>query len=108
MESFYQRIVSDPRVKQFGVPVIAAIVGIQTLRYLNQWYSQKALNHYVSNSKWDWKKEIVVVTGGGGSGIGAKIVDLLASKNVRVIVLDISPLKNPLRKFRQADPVFQR
>jgi NAD(P)-dependent dehydrogenase (short-subunit alcohol dehydrogenase family) len=37
---------------------------------------------------YDWKKEVVVVTGGAG-GIGGKIVLLLAERGIKVVVLDV-------------------
>ena len=58
--------------------------------------SRRALNNGVSD-KYDWSKEIVVVTGGAG-GMGGEIVKMLASKGTRVAVLDILPLTYPKRK----------
>lgn len=45
-----------------------------------------------TNDTYDWKKEIVVVTG-GSDGIGAKVVRFLAERGIKVVVLDIQPLK---------------
>ena len=59
--------------------------------------NQQSNNHYTSNSKWDWSKELVVITG-GNSGIGAKIVEKLASRGVKVIILDITEAKGQLRE----------
>ena len=41
--------------------------------------------------KYDWSKEIVVVTG-GSDGIGKALVLLLAERGVKTVVLDIRPL----------------
>jgi len=59
-------------------------------RWLSNWYSRGVLNNWVDD-KYDWDKEIVVVTGGAG-GIGGHIVQFLAEKNIKVVVLDIQPL----------------
>ena len=97
MDSFYNRVASDPRVRQYGFPILGALIGIQTLRYLNRWASQRALNHYVTDSTYDWKKEVVVITG-GASGIGAATTTLLAIKGVKVIALDKDEPRKKLRK----------
>ncbi|KAJ9497430.1 hypothetical protein H2202_007234 [Exophiala xenobiotica] len=95
MESLYRGIIANPRFRQYGLPLVGALLGIQALRSLSGWLSQRALNHYTSNSKWDWSKELVVITG-GNSGIGAKIVERLASRGVKVIILDITEAKGQL------------
>jgi NAD(P)-dependent dehydrogenase (short-subunit alcohol dehydrogenase family) len=41
--------------------------------------------------KWDWKREVAVVTG-GCSGIGLEIVKQLMRKGVKVAVFDIQPV----------------
>ena len=49
------------------------------------------MNNY-SNDVYDWKKEVVVVTG-GSDGIGAIVVKLLAEREVKVAVLDVQELQ---------------
>ena len=44
-----------------------------------------------TNDKYEWDKEIVVVTG-GSDGIGKIVVQLLAERGLKVCVLDIQPL----------------
>lgn len=61
------------------------------LLWLNNWLSTKSRNNWVIDDTWDWKKELVVVTGGSG-GIGAGVAQRLAALGSRVVVLDIIPL----------------
>ncbi|KIW11019.1 hypothetical protein PV08_10318 [Exophiala spinifera] len=95
MEALYQRIISDQRLRKYGLPLLGVVCGIRALAAVNAWLSQRSLNHYTPNSTWDWKKETVVITG-GNSGIGAKIVEKLAARGVKVIILDITKAKEPL------------
>ena len=46
--------------------------------------------------RWDWKKEVAVVTG-GCSGIGEVVVKGLMKKGVKVAVIDIQPLPDSLK-----------
>lgn len=61
------------------------------LLFLNDWLSGKSQNNWVTDNNWDWKKELVVVTGGSG-GIGGGVAQHLAAMGARVIILDIIPL----------------
>jgi all-trans-retinol dehydrogenase (NAD+) len=69
---------------------IKTLLCIGVIRWLNNYYSKKVLNNWVTD-KYDWSKEIVVITGGAG-GIGGQVVQLLAERNIKVVVLDIQPL----------------
>ncbi|KAL2180419.1 uncharacterized protein P884DRAFT_327361 [Thermothelomyces heterothallicus CBS 202.75] len=55
------------------------------LRRINGWFSRKVLDNWVDD-RYDWSKEIVVVTGGSG-GIGGQIVQLLAERRIEPTVL---------------------
>jgi 3-oxoacyl-ACP reductase-like protein len=48
-------------------------------------------NNWKSDT-YNWNKEVVAVTG-GSDGIGAKMVQMLASKGIKVVVLDIQEPK---------------
>ncbi|KAF2102346.1 NAD(P)-binding protein [Rhizodiscina lignyota] len=53
--------------------------------------SRGAVNNW-TNDTYDWSKEIVLVTG-GSDGIGASVVKMLAERGIKVVVLDVQPLK---------------
>ncbi|KAK4648180.1 uncharacterized protein QC761_107760 [Podospora bellae-mahoneyi] len=64
---------------------------LSLLGWGNSWLTRKVNNSWVDD-KYDWTgKEIVVVTGGSG-GIGGLIVQLLAERSIKTVVLDIQPL----------------
>lgn len=76
-------------------------------RVLSGWFSDKVRNNWVDD-KYDWQKEIVVVTG-GASGIGGAVVRLFDEMGVTVVVLDVQPIsfetcKSGLSPFPESRP----
>ena len=67
---------------------LLAIFG--TIRLVNNWLERRSLNNGVTDT-YDWSKEIVVVTG-GADGIGARVVQGLAQRRIRTVMLDVQPL----------------
>jgi hypothetical protein len=63
---------------------------VAVARVVNNWLSNMVSNNWVSD-KYDWEKEIVLVTGGSG-GIGGCMVRLFDELGVKVVVLDIQPM----------------
>ena len=67
----------------------------------------QALNDWATNNwqwksekdKWDFKREVAVVTG-GCSGIGLEIVRGLMRKGVKVAVFDVQPLPKELENCK--------
>jgi all-trans-retinol dehydrogenase (NAD+) len=59
-------------------------------RWVTGYINRGALNNWI-NDKYDWEKEIVIVTGGAG-GIGGCVVKLLAEHKITVVVLDVIPM----------------
>ncbi|GAB7354593.1 hypothetical protein MBLNU459_g5036t1 [Dothideomycetes sp. NU459] len=69
---------------------LVVLFSVSTIIRLNSALSRRALNNGVS-AKFDWSKEIIIVTGASG-GIGAATAKKLATKGSKVIVLDVLPL----------------
>ncbi|KAF5624253.1 retinal short-chain dehydrogenase reductase [Fusarium tjaetaba] len=59
-------------------------------RWASGWWSDKTRNNW-ADDKYDWKREVVLVTGGAG-GIGGRIVKLFEEMGVKVVVLDVQPM----------------
>lgn len=74
---------------------LSVLLGLGVLRRINKILSQASLNNY-TRDLYNWRREIVVVTGGSG-GLGDVLVRKLAKHNIKVISLDIMPPKKPLR-----------
>jgi hypothetical protein len=86
-------------------PTLYVLLGLGILRRINKMLSQASLNNYTRDS-YDWRKEIVVVTGGSG-GLGDVLVRKLAKHSIKVISLDIMPPKTPLRAlYSPQTPVY--
>lgn len=76
--------------------VVTSLAFLWGARQVNRYLSKRALNNGVQ-AVFDWKEEIVLVTG-GSDGIGAATVLKLAERGTTVIVLDIRSLKYSARK----------
>lgn len=85
------KLVIGPAIQSIGV-----LFGLGILTRVNSWLSRLAVNNYSVNSSWDWKKEIILLTG-GSSGIGAKIAAKLAEGGSQVVILDVNPPSWKLR-----------
>lgn len=78
--------------------VVKVLVGAGILSKLNRLLSERALNNAIRDPTWDWKKEIVLVTG-GSNGIGEQIVRKFAERDITLVILDITaPKKSFLTK----------
>ena len=60
------------------------------VRWANEVLNRGVLDNW-QGDKYDWDKEIVLVTG-GSDGIGKALVLLLAERGIKTVVLDIRPL----------------
>jgi len=60
------------------------------VRWASSYLDSGVLDNWTAD-KYDWDKEIVLITGGAG-GIGGKVVQLMAEKGIKVVVLDVIPM----------------
>ncbi|TVY86814.1 Dehydrogenase [Lachnellula willkommii] len=60
------------------------------VRWVSGYLDNGVLDNWTADT-YDWDKEIVLITGGAG-GIGGKVVQLLAEKGIKVVVLDVIPM----------------
>ena len=86
----------------FSVLHEVAFKRLRTLFYLGiaRWasgfFDEGVLSNWTKD-KYDWSKEIVLITGGAG-GIGGGVVKLLAERGIKVVVLDVIPMTFKARK----------
>ena len=80
-------VAKHPRVFQW----LKVFLGLGLWRRIFGFLDTGAANNW-TNDTYDWPKELVVVTG-GSDGIGAEIVNLLAERGIKVVVLDIQAPK---------------
>jgi short-subunit dehydrogenase len=80
--------------KTWGL-ALKVLLAAGILYRLNRFLSRRALNNFVSDRSWDWKREIVLITG-GSSGIGEAVVKQFADRNIKVVILDLSPPRSSL------------
>jgi all-trans-retinol dehydrogenase (NAD+) len=68
------------------------LFGAGCVYHLNEWLNKWVRNNWTKADDWDWEKELVLITG-GSSGIGAGIVQRLAARKIKVVVVDCQPLR---------------
>ena len=82
---------------QTALPTLTAglkvLIGLGTLYRVNKYLSKRALNNHIRDS-WDWRKEIILITG-GSSGIGELMVRKFAKLGIKVIAVDLKPPSKP-------------
>lgn len=69
---------------------LKTLLALGLLRTASNWLDDAVINNW-NNDVYDWKKEVVVVTG-GSDGIGKIVVQLLAEKGIKVAVMDVQEL----------------
>ncbi|KAF3807889.1 Short-chain dehydrogenase/reductase family 16C member 6 [Colletotrichum gloeosporioides] len=81
--------VKPENVRKLAYIAALASLVLSTTEYLNKW----SANNWVTDNKWDWDREIIVVTG-GSSGIGASIIKHIFARNPKatIVVVDLAPL----------------
>lgn len=83
---------------------LAVLLGWTAVKKASRALGDAALNNY-NHDKYDWRRELVLVTGGSGD-MGDILVRKLAKNCVKVVSIDIVPPRTPLPSnayFYQAD-----
>ncbi|KAK1853422.1 short-chain dehydrogenase reductase [Colletotrichum chrysophilum] len=83
---------------------LAILLGWTAVKKASRALGNAALNNY-SHDKYDWRRELVLITGGSGD-MGDMLVRKLAKNCVKVVSIDIVPPRTPLPSnayFYQAD-----
>ena len=81
-----------PRITEFAKnnkKTLSVIGALYVLKRGSAYLSRGTRNNWVTD-KYNWEREVVVITG-GSSGIGECLVQRLASRGIKVIILDITP-----------------
>jgi len=60
------------------------------IRWASGYLDTGSLNNWTKDT-YDWKKEIVLITGGSG-GMGGNVVKLLAEMGIKVVFMDVIPM----------------
>lgn len=84
--------------------ILCLSLGIGAVRQVNNLLSRAVLNNF-SRDDYNWRREVVVVTGGSG-GLGDMLVRKLAKNCIKVISLDVIPPKNSLRTSAALGPLL--
>ncbi|KAK6495261.1 hypothetical protein TWF481_003289 [Arthrobotrys musiformis] len=63
---------------------------------VNSYFSWKGENNWATDDKYDWEKEVVMITGGSG-GLGEQMAIQLAEKGVTVVVIDVRDISEELK-----------
>jgi len=85
------------------IAILATLFGIGILRKTNDFLTDRTANNWVSDV-YDWKKEIVVVTG-GSSGLGEWVAKDLGRRGIKVAIIDIVEPKYELRMIIHLLPI---
>ena len=104
LEPYVQRILAHvPAQLAINRPILITllkvIVSLGLIHNTSSYLTSVALNNWQWRSdkhKWEWSKEVAVVTG-GCSGIGEEIVKGLARRGVKVVVLDVQEMPERLK-----------
>ncbi|KAF2238231.1 dehydrogenase/reductase SDR family member 8 precursor [Viridothelium virens] len=94
-------ILSSPANVERAKSVLKWLFALGLLGRLNSWLNSWAENGwqlYGDKKRWNWNKEIAVITG-GSNGIGAGVVKGLAAKGIKCVVLDVEDLPKNMQNY---------
>ncbi|KAA8574127.1 hypothetical protein EYC84_005649 [Monilinia fructicola] len=77
-------------IKKTALNPAFTLIFLLLARLVSNYLERGVQNNWVDD-KYDWQKEIVLITGGAG-GIGGQVVKLLAERGITVVVLDVVPM----------------
>jgi all-trans-retinol dehydrogenase (NAD+) len=86
-------LIESPRF----IKLLKACLGLVLICKLNNKLSELTANNFKRNARFVKSQELVLISG-GSSGIGELMAKDFAKVGVKVVVLDLSPPKEPLRK----------
>lgn len=73
-----------------ALKVVQVLLGVGIFRKINHFLTRKVQNNWVTDTTYDWPREIALITG-GASGIGLSVAVKLAQKGTKCIIWDIQP-----------------
>ncbi|KAL6366168.1 hypothetical protein LRP88_00265 [Fusarium phalaenopsidis] len=92
LETALRHGLSNPTTQQLRLlAVLAALVSVYGL---NSTLNARSLSNLSKARTWNWRKEIILITG-GSSRIGELVVRRLAKRGIRVVVLDVVEPSTP-------------
>jgi len=94
LPSSLHSLIDSPRFIQ----LLKVCLGLSLIRKLNNKLSELTANNFKSNARFVKSQELVLISG-GSSGIGELMAKDFAKVGVKVVVLDLSPPKKPLREL---------
>lgn len=93
--------VLDQLIQHTGARTLKILFAWGLVRVINNYLSRKIVNNWVED-KYDWDKEVVLITGGSG-GFGELMVRDFAGRGITAIALDLTP---PKSEFRESSPLL--
>lgn len=98
MEAFTQVEWKAVVLKDVKILASLALLVVSLVIRVNLWLSRRSRNNGLGVGRWDWSKEVVVITG-GSNGIGKQTALLLAREGIKTVVIDSSDLSYTQREY---------
>ncbi len=82
---------------QAVIRTLSVLLGLSIVRGVNRKLGEWAANNWQKDAKFIKSQELVLLSG-GTSGIGKLMAEEFARRGVRVVILDLNPPKQELRR----------